>query len=353
MITQGQRVKRIMLLIQGIAFVCLISCSSSGKTGHPAITTPQIVFMMSANDGGSPPSPNSISWEIVVMNLDGSGRRQLTSDDKFKFLPHFSPDGSKIVYAKYAVGGYGTPNAQPDVFVYNLATAQETQLTHSGNAVQPVWSPDGQRIAYLSYDDGSLWLMHADGSQPLLLAHPSGALDDLRWGDLAWSSDNWLLFSAAQNTQNCFKVRLDKMRPNGTNRTQVTDGGPNCTPAGMEQSGDADPGFSADGKTIYSSRGFPVSPAGISSGTERKLIAFSSAAWFPGKSETDLSLPSEPSCIEGVPKGSPDGKQILLFRICFDQGPPKGGIYLTDTTGSYRTFIAQGFGADWNPAWKP
>jgi len=43
------------------------------------------------------------------MHLDGSGRRQLTNDGKFKFLPHFSPDGSKIIYTKYEVGGYGDP----------------------------------------------------------------------------------------------------------------------------------------------------------------------------------------------------------------------------------------------------
>ncbi len=347
------RVHRIVVLSQVASLAFLAGCSGSGGTDQPHAATPQMVFMMPANDGVVPPGPDNIPWEIAVMNLDGSGRRQLTSDGKFHFLPHFSPDGSKIVYTKYAHGGYGDPNAQPDVFVYDLATAQETQLTHTRDAVQPVWSPDGRRIAYLTYRNSSLWIMHADGSHPTLLGQPSGALDDLTWGDLAWSSDDWILFSVAQNTQNCFKVRLDKIRPDGTARTQVTDGGPNCTPPGMEQSGDADPGFSADGKTIFSSRGFPVPPAGTTSGTERKLFAFSSDAWFPGKPETDLSLPSEPSCIEGVPKGSPDGKQVLLYRICFDTGSPKGGIYLTDTAGSYRTFVTQGFGPDWNPAWKP
>jgi len=313
----------------------------------------QIVFMTPTNGGVFPPGTNNIPWEIVVMNLDGSGRRQLTTDGKFKFLPHFSPDGSKIVYAEYAVGGYGNPNAQPDAFVYDLTSGQETQLTHTGSTVQPVCAPDGQRMAYVSYQNGSLWVMNADGSNPKLLIQPSGAPDDVIYGDLAWSWDDWILFSVVQNTNSCFKVRLDKIRPGGTARTQVTDGGPNCTPAGAEQSGDADPGFSADSRTIFSSRGFPVAPAGATSATERKLYAFSSDAWFPAKPETDLSLPSEPSCIEGVPKGSPDGKHVLLYRICFDTGSPVGGIYLTDTSGSYRTFITHGFGADWNPAWKP
>lgn len=348
-----RHVRRIAMLSQVSVFAFLAGCSGAPGISQPHAAPPQIVFMLPTNGRGFPPGPDNVSWEIAVMNLDRSGRRQLTHDGRFHFLPHFSPDGSKILYTTYAVGGYGDPNAQPDVFVYDLATGRETQLTHSGNAVQGVWSLDGQRIAYLSYRKSALWIMHADGSHPQLVGQPSGALDDLTWGDLAWSRDNWLLFSVAQNTQHCFKVRLDKMRPDGTARTQVTDGGPSCTPPGMEQSGDADPGFSADGKTIFSSRGFPIPPVGNPSGTERKLYAFSSDAWFPGKPEIDLSLPSEPSCIEGVPKGAPDGKQILLFRFCFDTGTPQGGIYLTDTTGSYRTFITLGFGPDWNPAWKP
>ena len=65
--------------------------------------------------------------------------------------------------------------------------------------------------------------------------------------------------------------------------------------------------------------------------------------------EADLSLPAAPDCIEGVPKGSPDGTRVLLFRAC--AGEP-WGVTLTDAAGSYRTWIAEGFGADWNPAAK-
>jgi Tol biopolymer transport system component len=340
----------------------LASCGGSGGSGPAKDFRPQMVYMMPGASGGPfPPGPGSVPWEIAVMNLDGSGAKQLTSDGKFKFLPHFSPDGSKLVYAKYAVGGYGDPSAVMDAFVYDLAGGVETQITHSGNVVSIVWSPDGTRMAFISYTDSSLWLMNADGTNPQLLLQPSGAPQDLRFGDTAWSSDNWILFSVAQNVENCFKVRLDKIRPDGSGRTPVTGGGPNCTPQGFEQSGDADPGFSPDGQTIYSSRGLPAMPVGypVPAGgftlanapwpTERKLYAFSSDAWTPGKTEVDLSLPAEPSCIEGVPKASPDGTRVLLFRICFDTGSPVGGIYLTDTAGSYRTYVTQGFGPDWNP----
>jgi Tol biopolymer transport system component len=307
----------------------------------------QIVYMVPVN-GAIVPGPGAI-YEIAVMNLDGSGFRQLTNDGKDKFLPHFSPDGTKIAYTKYAVGEYGVPTAVMDVAVYDLATGSETVITHDGHDVQGTWSPDGQRLAYLNVATPTeIWTIGPDGSNPQKIATSSETVDDMQWGDIAWSRDDWILFSVAQNVDGCFKVRTDKIRPDGSSRTQVSDGGPNCTPTGAEQSGDADPGWSPDGKTIYSSRGFPVPPAG-GQGTERKLYAFSSDAWYPGKVETDLSLPSEPSCIEGVPKASPDGQHILVYRLCFDTATPKPGIYLTDTAGSYRTFITAGFGADWAP----
>ena len=311
--------------------------------------------------------------EIVVSNLDGSGRVQITDNDVLEFLPHFSPDGTRLVYTRYGAGTYGDPNAQTDVAVYDFATAKETIVTNNGKSGQPSWSPDGKRIAFWSGTGRSggfmaapdLWIMNADGSDAHRVGGPSGADDDQGWGDLAWSHDDWILFVVSQTVNGCFKVRTDKIRPDGTSRTKVSDGGPNCTPMNMEQSGDADPGWSADGKTIYSSRGMPRAPAGVPDAglpdagagmpsvlpTERRLFAFSSDAWVEGKTETDLSLPSEPDCIEGVPKGSPDGTRILVFRTCFG-GSTQGGVYVTDTKGSYRTFVAEGFGPDWNPVAK-
>ncbi len=315
------------------------NAGAAGPAAGGQASSAQIVFEAAvATAGGS-------AQEIFTMNLDGSKRTQITNDGLNKFLPHFSPDGTRLLYTKFLVGGYGQPNSQFDVVVYDFATAKETQLTHIGNGFQPVWSPDGQLIAY-DTAGGPMRIMNADGSNDHLVGAPSETVG----GDIAWSSDDWILFTVPQYTNNCFKVRLDKIRPDGTARTQVDDGGPNCTPNGMEQSGDADPGFSADGKTIYNSRGFPRAPAGMPTATERRLYSFSSDAFTPGKVETDLSLASAPDCIEGVPKGSPDGTRVLLFRAC--AGEAHSGVTLTDKAGSYRTWITDGFGPDWNPVAK-
>jgi Tol biopolymer transport system component len=342
-----QRPIAISILFAACVYTGLSQTVSQGR----GLYSQPMVFMYPLNGMTGPPEPDGGIYEVAVMNLEGPGFRQITNDGTFKFLPHFSPDGSKIAYTKYLVGEYGSPNGVPDIAVFDLATNTESVITNQGDDVQPTWSPDGQRIAYLSTaSPTTMWTINPDGSNPVAIAQSSGAVDDMQWGDIAWSSTNWILFSVAQNVNGCFKVRTDKIRPDGTSRTQVSDGGPNCTPPGFEQSGDADPGWSSDGKTIFSSRGFPVPPAGGPPGsTERKLYAFSSDAWYPGKPEVDLSLPSEPSCIEGVPKGSPDGGRILLYRLCFDTGTPEGGIYVTDTAGSYRTYVTAGFGPDWAP----
>ena len=313
------------------------------------VSDAEIVVMVASD--GSPPG-SGMSSDLVTMNLDGSHRTQITHDDELEFLPHFSHDGTQLLYTKYLTGTYGQANATTDIALYDFTTETETLLTDRGDAAQAAWSPDGSTIGFLTHGGGtsSLWLMDADGSHPRPIGSATGADDDAIWGDIAWSSDDWILFSVGQQLSGpCFKVRLDKVRPDGSDRTKVSDGGASCTPAGMEQSGDADPGFSADGQTIYTSRGLPRSPAGASPPvTERKLVSLSSAAWTPGKLEADLSLASQPDCIEGVPKGSPDGTRILEFRACFDSFASIG-TYVTDQAGSYRTFVSEGFGADWNP----
>jgi hypothetical protein len=198
-----------------------------------------------------------------------------------------------------------------------------------------------------NYDGTGLYVMNQDGSGQHLVSQPTGAIDDLVWHDFAWSGDNCIYFVVEQTTSSCLKVRLDKIRPGGSSRIQVTDGGPNCTPPNMEPYGDADPGISADGQTVYSSRGLSPLPADPKQ-TLRHLYIYSSDAYVPGKLETDLSIPTKPDCTAGLSKGSPDGQQILVFLFCPDD-EPHVGVTLTNIAGSSWTFIATGFGPDWNP----
>ncbi len=78
--------------------------------------------------------------------------------------PVWSPDGGRIAYVSREAGN-------DEIFVYNIGSDTLTQLTRGGNPFiykqKPTWSPDGTEIAFKA-NDGTLnfqiWIMGADGS---------------------------------------------------------------------------------------------------------------------------------------------------------------------------------------------
>ena len=108
-------------------------------------SAPQIVF-----EAPGVPGSNDIQ-EISTMNLDGSELRQITRDGLNKFLPHFSPDGTRLVYSKFYSGRYGDMNPETDIAIYDFAEDAETRLTFTGQSFAAAWSPDGTRIAFGTY----------------------------------------------------------------------------------------------------------------------------------------------------------------------------------------------------------
>jgi hypothetical protein len=343
----------IIALGAGVTLV-LGGCSPSDReagTAKRAATAPRLVYM----DATKVPALGPAGYELVAMGLDRANPRQLTSNATQEFLPHFSPDASRVIYTKYTSASHGEPAARSVIAVLDVATLIETELTSSGADAYPVWSPDGRRVAFLSARGpavrapAALWMMSADGTAQRAITAPAGTPSDLSWADLAWSADDWIVFAVAQNVSGCRKTRLDKLRPDGTERTQVTDGGGSCTPEGLETLGDADPALSPDGHTVYSSRGFARAMTGQPARIERRLFAFSSNAWTAAKAGHDLTMGAESSCSEKLPKVSPDGTQLLLYRLCVDGDSPSG-TYLSDVAGRFRAYITSGIGADWAPA---
>src|SRR4051794_17670005 len=88
----------------------------------------QIVYTDVLAGAGGPSSS-----ELWVMNLDGSDREQLTHNDRQEFLPHFSPDATRLVYTTFDAGYYGQPGARTDVAIWDFASGSETNLTNTGS----------------------------------------------------------------------------------------------------------------------------------------------------------------------------------------------------------------------------
>ncbi|MFZ5624092.1 MAG: S9 family peptidase [Gemmatimonadota bacterium] len=147
---------------------------------------------------------------LFIVDADGGTPRQLTSGDwsvgaRFDGLApsvgyDISPDGKTIVVDGYQ-GDWDRNFRDATIYRVDVATGATTALIKErGTWTNPVYSPDGKRIAYTGYAAvnqtyrvADLWVMNADGSAPTNL---TGALDRAPQ-DLTWAADgNGIYFTA-------------------------------------------------------------------------------------------------------------------------------------------------------------
>jgi hypothetical protein len=95
--------------------------------------------------------------QIWRMKPDGSGQEQVTPDDGYNnWFAHVSPDGQRMVLLTYEKGVSGHPENQ-DVMLrmMTLANRRISVLAKlfggQGTINVPSWSPDGLRLAFVSY----------------------------------------------------------------------------------------------------------------------------------------------------------------------------------------------------------
>ncbi|MGD2206101.1 MAG: hypothetical protein PVH17_04915, partial [Anaerolineae bacterium] len=99
------------------------------------------------------------SCGIFVVQPSGQGLRQVTNDGGGKVS--WSPNGKKLVYSAETDG-------DPEIWIVNLDGSGRKQLTkNNGNDTLPVFSPDGNKIYFLSDQNGKAWairVMNPNGS---------------------------------------------------------------------------------------------------------------------------------------------------------------------------------------------
>ena len=101
-------------------------------------------------------SDRSGRMQIWRMKDDGAEQEQLTDDELNNWFPHVSPDGRALVFVSYAKDVTGHP-ADKDVTLRRMTLADKKIdvlgrfLGGQGTANVPCWSPDGRRIAFVTY----------------------------------------------------------------------------------------------------------------------------------------------------------------------------------------------------------
>ena len=98
--------------------------------------TPMIVFTSDRDDG---------KWQIYSMNIDGSNQTRLTADLNDDIDPSWSPDGSKIAFVS---------NINQDREIYVASAGGKPKSLTSGwtDSLDPSWSPDSEKISFETYD---------------------------------------------------------------------------------------------------------------------------------------------------------------------------------------------------------
>jgi TolB protein len=205
---------------------------------------------------------NNLDNQIYTMNLNGTERKQLTSDGN-NSSPAWSPDGKKIVFRSTR----DDPNqkalaAITEIYVMNEDGSEQTRLTFDDiNQFNPAWSPDGQYIAFSA--GGEIYVMAANGSAPVQLTF-NDVTDDYP----SWSPDSTQIVFASSN--GIFVMNVS----GGSDQRQLT-----AAP------GDTEPSWSPDGKYIAycasAEHGSPISLMDPNGGGNVRLTSDSAYSFGP------------------------------------------------------------------------
>ncbi len=152
--------------------------------------------------------------EIYSMAADGSNQVNLTNNPAEDFDPVWSPDGSQIAF----VSNRESEGEGQFIYVMNADGSGVRQLTFENFSDLPDWSHDGSAITYTS--NGDIYVIKADGSGQSVNLTNTPEFEH----NSSWSPDgNLILYTMGENDNQDIYV----MNTDGSNPIQVTYNGQN------------------------------------------------------------------------------------------------------------------------------
>jgi TolB protein len=249
------------------------------------------------------------------------------------------PQGGEALIA------FGTVDDSPDglkagdIYTVRADGTELRQLTDGPEwEADPSWSPDGTRMAFRSWVDGtdSIVVMDADGGNRVTLASSQQSSQDcLKVSSLAWAPDgSSLVFPTRAGCVGPFDLQI-----------VATDGTRGPMPLLTESFDSRNAAWSPDGTAIAVVARGDEPTAGL------RIIDTGPKQTLDGPTRgrrIGPDLGSDVDALTLAPRWSPDGSELAV-----------GSVEILGSTGSIHVMAADGSGSPltiedaWNPAWSP
>ena len=192
--------------------------------------------------GVGPDGPAGEPTRITSDRDSGLPRYYYHRKDQY-FSPTWSPDGGELILISnqrriWGSGGFWRMDARPG------GRQREIHYEETTWKARPDWSRDGRRVVYSSYlgrQWNQLWLVTADGGDPLQLTYGEFDATTPRWSPaadrIAYVSNQhgntslWVLELPAGSRKEVRIERRRPLRPTGTLRIMVVGSGGSALPA--------------------------------------------------------------------------------------------------------------------------
>ncbi|SFM14697.1 Tol-Pal system beta propeller repeat protein TolB [Halopseudomonas yangmingensis] len=132
-------------------------------------------------------SVDNTRYTLQRADYDGARAVTLLQSREPILSPSYSPDGQRIAYVSFE-------SRRPEIFVHWIATGRRERITSfEGLNGAPAWSPDGERLAFVLSRDGNpeIYVMHLGTRQMQRVTNHFG-IDT----EPAWIDNNTLVFTS-------------------------------------------------------------------------------------------------------------------------------------------------------------